>query len=841
MYKMEKHTPLLYHLTEQMIDAVERDEELKAKGYQIYYVLDTYDVFEYCFPFGKEFEKAIDVQSYSDQQIVYDHIIRRRGDIKPVILDQYKIELFGIKDRIRRTASMFDMSRAKLNVLIDFLTSTEKPDTTTAEEIKNATTLFIAENLTVLLSVALGLERNEIKRFVDLLENRLQIENFGSSDSADDLLVREVFASTGKSHFTDIIFDEFVEKYQKQYSTLTPTDLFVEFRNIYRDCIVVDRLIHLNSRMIELTESGKLSKGYIFLYLSSTPKRSNQIFDLPSVKNRKVFSDNNAARDYPFHRSVSQEFARLIFLEKGDDSASGGAKHLRTLVQSMRGAKFGQRDRDSRQDAASESDLLREFELAIDFQRNRVENFELFRQLDSYRAELQAAVRYFENGGGEDKLLRCYLKLQSLASVEYDFKSRRAEVEAALSNIRIESLSLRYNLHSRVQSFRHQETRITISKGADAVRGTYHHLPLLLFYDFGLQEKQRPLLDRLIDYCAMPERLRSLNENTISKRRDFLETLAFFGRSYQEISYFLPAIQGTLLHLFAYVLLPTTSDKDLKIAQTDSAKIVEICERSIAVLKQIEVVKNPGIGASDEIVVFAEIGSTNNIVKYRREFLYFGIWIARRCCQYRKSLKMAEEGILLFPEDGRFYHGKFLTIFAQECEKSLKKQQPVSPIIYRECIDLAKIALKLYQVVLEKFGSSSSTVTTFGLEVLRRSMVSVQNSIAYFLAELFWVESGGHELSKFSSRLIESRLYLEKVRGFDGTHWYESFPEFLHTEATLELNEARLLRSEGKLALAHSKIGEARKRIIQAIGCLPAAPELYVVLAKDIEDFPKDY
>lgn len=183
------------------------------------------------------------------------------------------------------------------------------------------------------------------------------------------------------------------------------------------------------------------------------------------------------------------------------------------------------------------------------------------------------------------------------------------------------------------------------------------------------------------------------------------------------------------------------------------------------------------------------------------EFLYVAIWAGRRSNNYEVTDVMAKDAIEEFPMDARLYHGRQLNLFSwlrQEDDRQLKATR------LAECVELTKKALKLF----------------LGEEPQDRVAIAANlNNLAFLLSF--------DESFERCFDLKAARGYLETLREkyFPKDDWNPLHPEYHHTEAHLELQEAIQALRGGDQLRAAEIIKDAFREAYRAKSVFPDKPE----------------
>jgi tetratricopeptide (TPR) repeat protein len=178
----------------------------------------------------------------------------------------------------------------------------------------------------------------------------------------------------------------------------------------------------------------------------------------------------------------------------------------------------------------------------------------------------------------------------------------------------------------------------------------------------------------------------------------------------------------------------------------------------------------------------------------KQEFLYLSCWAARRLRRYAEAIRYTDDGVALYPEDGRFYNGRSLSKF---CWIQGRDGSERCPWTLASAIEDSQEALRLFRDDSKKY---------------QDLIAATVNNIAFFYLcakdEIpMWLE----EASKYFSEL---------VRILPRSKWRPEIPEYFHTEAVLHYERYFDDRRKGV-----SESG-ARRHLVAAMQSLREAMKL---------------
>lgn len=154
----------------------------------------------------------------------------------------------------------------------------------------------------------------------------------------------------------------------------------------------------------------------------------------------------------------------------------------------------------------------------------------------------------------------------------------------------------------------------------------------------------------------------------------------------------------------------------------------------------------------------------------KREIAYVLAWEGRRLGRYEETDAFIERALREWPEDARFYHGRFLNGYAWMRKGELGRECPYS---VSELIDIMGETLRRFQMNEEE---------------CRDLIISGYNNMAFLYA--FPTESGTMVARDGRSYLDHARLEIEKLKSlYSKASWDPGHPEFYHTEAFIAFRE----------------------------------------------------
>jgi hypothetical protein len=276
---MFSSSPQPYKISSEQVAEVIADLELiDSSNTKIYFVVDPFEVVEFCFPIDPDREFHTNIDQLADDQAALFEVFYNR-ELPAVLLPEYFQEIRGYLDFLERsTAEVY----SKLE-LLESLTRKAELDSPEARAEDAELVEYFKNHFRVLLAVKMGIDSLGVERFRDVTKRLKLIDKVGNP------LVEHIVETYRALPLAKQIYDYLL----KEVRTQDKLELLRRQRSALRDAHAVDFLISVNKRLERAYLAGDLSERLVFLYLSSAP-RSERIFgldwvkqNLPTVANRK--------------------------------------------------------------------------------------------------------------------------------------------------------------------------------------------------------------------------------------------------------------------------------------------------------------------------------------------------------------------------------------------------------------------------------------------------------------------------------------------------------------------------------------------------------------------------
>lgn len=748
---------LLKGISSDEFDALINQERLRSQGYELHFVLDANLIYNYCFPEGIEetktgMERRLKLTSeyIADEQVTLHSIffLNKQSD-RVVFFDQYVPEI----EHMITQAINYKAINVDDNSILSYENFSEH--TKLSELAINSFSVIFADLLKHI---------NGLKKISNLFNNKaLLIE---ANDLESDFVAKTTKLIKGTKQVTDLI--------KAQLSDIIKDELFESKK---RDAVVFDRVLSINNFIQKFGE--REDRKHIFILLT----------DSTILKNLGVRLFNNIQGvEYPiFHsdkieltRSVGQAFAYLISLVYLEGNKIDHKQTIENIEKlKIYNVEIQQRINETEKIIQS-NDPGKEWIDLLSSERygDVFNNYKRLRNI-------------FENSG----LLRSFEGLYS--SVKPNLNNKRlhnfknffeevnaiiVELNAELDNKHIKYLRGLWNeaifntsFINGIEQIKLAGQGFDLNKGGDIIEGSYQRLPIFLTFS------KVPSLQ-----------IHAFNLLSLILHRKPDDSQAFCNELDELLSKMIQAdsigdspFEVKLLKAFIFVILPSIEENIKSKNKRNNDSIA---------LKWLQNL------SSDP---------NSNEPELRADLLYLQCWAARRIPDYVKSIEYAEKGVDAFPEDPRFYHGKFL---AQYCILENTNDQHQHLMLIDEMIENLKKALKNYDLFINKFYSGFENgilLTQKLIDTFNNNFCSCFTLKARCLRTYYNQKFDNTDVLK----LLEiARNYLNCLKNDDG-QFKDLLPEYLDTEANLELVESFYLENDNK----KQKLYYAKKAIKKAI------------------------
>ena len=363
----------IYKISSEQVAEVIVDLELidgsKAK---IYFVVDPFEVVDFCFPIDPDRESKINMDQLADDQAALFEVFYNR-QLPAVLLPEYAQEIRGYRDFLERDSGS-DEVYSKLE-LLDSLTRKAHLDRPEARADDAELVEYFQNHFRVLLAVKMGIDSLGAERFFDVTK-RLKLINEVIGPSV------EAFISTYRPQsLAKQIYDYLL----KEVTTQGQVELLRRQKAASRDAYAIDFLINLNNNLERAYLADKLPERLVFLYLSSAP-RSQRIFGQEWVKQKLPMIGGR-------QRSILRTKAQMFAYASSKSRVEEESEERKKTIQNLSAYKALVEEFEKIEKAPSEYtgqkkqeviEGLRQKEEELKYTRSAIENLGLFLRIKTY-------------------------------------------------------------------------------------------------------------------------------------------------------------------------------------------------------------------------------------------------------------------------------------------------------------------------------------------------------------------------------------------------------------------------------------------------------------------------
>ncbi len=746
-------------ITKDEIAALIQEEELRQKNYVFYYVIDTYDIINYCYPFNRFSDDVSLNKDYifseqltfteffnSEEQLVLSDVVENSVNTPLLFFDEYKPEFTKLRESIERMTKYQDYNRKTLEKKVH-----EYLD-------KDPDKILNSSEFVTLLCASNGVAVSTLEKFNNL-KNRLRIEE---SDFLGDELPSafiECFQTFKSSEIAFQLLSEIKDRYRLSEDE-TESETYRYFLQKYRDCCVVDRIIQINKHLEAESIKDNSGKRICLLFLSSDAS-ARTLFS----KFMDKYCPLIGGQKFPFFRNTGQLFLQLLC-----DNKSNPNRY--EYKEMLRNAKKAAEDKENNIDNRYFSSFLqKEYSKKINDVRKPIQ----FNGLESFFRErdIIANATYTQPNENTHERIRELLaqaKKQYSALQSQPVAFKNLESEHSLRSEFLESLK-------KIGKNSNAESIFLLIRGNDPIYGRNHHLPILFRLEGEFQVEIQHLITALLD---------DLDSN--SQTKDILiEQLTKIAEAYLEKKTF--TAEAFLMRAFLFMVLPFG---EKTVHKSDDA------------IKDLELGK------------WLSKNEKNNALT--KEFLYALCWANRRNKKYAEAIKNAKAGLEIDNADPRFYHGLALVYYSQYVDARTKEIT-----ILDNAIDNCETATRLYIDWYAKSTDSIIDTTDFNIAVnwfvnpknrihigepIELRFIRKNITVILFAIVLMRVLKFENHESTGNGLIENARGTLMKAKTLINENDYRKYPEYLYNEARLEYAESTLCNdiSEKLDKLNHAKV-----------------------------------
>lgn len=733
-------------------------EYIFRKGYLCHYVIDVYEINEFCYPLGTRLDDKESIEKtigyISDEQYVFTRLFEGKSE-KVILLDEYFPELVTLKKVVANATIEANSALFKLR---QYYTMLEKEVNYSSDnEIKE----IIRTKLTQALAIILDKELMGFKKLIHLLQtNKILHSPYGLNQVEKDDILKKAFDLHKGGALTNDVFNKIMS-----LDIMNPQNHNSNIRSaaFYRDARVIDRISAINNYLHSSFKKRKTDKLHLIYYFSSTIK-SHQLFQEQSMLN--LFPRVNSKVFNPV-RNKRQLFLKYLCLADTYEESVYNVNYLKKKLQKIQ-IYYTQTKSTSPVDPSILDNLKKEF----NHYREYFENNAILNKYSSIKKLLEDAILFLKKSDNFNDLLEL---AQFIKRVGENTPETTIDKINSLDDWDMQ-LRFSYFLSSCMAVSPENKTSLNVSTGKDIIRGTIHHLPILIqFSEKYISEKYSFFVNALLKPSSEIV-IDSIHSGLISDKPDYEypSKVAFY--------------EDKLFKSFILLLAPEGFFPRERLDKIT-------CEwvKNVLITKILPQKDSQG---------FFELSAN---------YYYYIGWVLRRDNDIEPSIKWFKDAIKVFPDDGRFYHGLCLSKFC--FSETMKKRE-------KEKIDLLFSAIENAKLAIQKYPESDI--------IYIKSITALHNTIAYIFTCIFQIAKNQVAPSSIKFLLL-ARENLEMVREREGKD-FNKYPEYLHTEAVVNYCEYQFNIKLFDKSHKREHLVDARKKI--------AAATIAIIDSTGIQDSP---
>lgn len=779
------YSSLLVNLSKDQVNDLIIEEKLKSHGFIFHYIVDNYDLGHYAYPLGltkvedkNTFRQNLTFTDKLDEHITFDILFNDKSKYF-FLLDEHLSEYYDfqltVKNHVAYNIEIVDTHKELLSAFSENENAYKRIDI--LEKIETF-------KLSLIISLAIGYLRNGILKLEKVMkdERRLITDREGNITNNDIKYLVDIISSTRPSTLTDEIF----KHAQNMAESIPGSSISKQNKRnkIRNDCDVVDRVISINNNLQRDSRSKLLC-----LYLSSTQTSLNW-FHQSKTNNRlevnltmetinEIIKQNLLILKLSGneelinpHRTSAQLFLSLIMDEEDIDQK---IENLNKFKDSLN------EDHHNPNSLSNETNKFLKDRI-IRF-REKSENYAMLLQFDKFQntlkeaKELRSVKRYKELIRAFELILQQGREIDQIKKLK-DQNFRLYYYEKSFKRLLNDGYS---KLNQIVEDFSYSGASLIslITMGNDPVAGKYHILPIVFFIK---DEKITPIINQytkfIVSETVTEEERRNIVTNFYSTLKDIMNEI-----KREEGNGILQKLMSCLLLL----LLP----KEVK-----NEKLI---------LQRIKEILDYEIKPEEEII--------------KLEFYYIGAWVARRTKDFNAASGFTTLGEKMNPHDPRFAHSRALIHYCKSFSET--SEQKIESL--QNTISFCEKSISLYT----KIEKPSNEIV--------KSISALINTIIYSQCLIYDCSIENNTQSKYEELLKDARVRLNNELKTRENN-YNSYFEFLHTEAFLELMESHSFITKKDYVMAKSKICFAIQATDKALNLNPIDEDC-ISLHKRIVDY----
>jgi len=702
-------------LSEGQVADLQRDLWLQQQGITIYYAIDPHEIYDFCFPSIGGAWRSADAQRQSDDQIALFELFFKAVPA-PVLLAEYGPEMERMLDYVRKTSASHYSKLDNLNHMIERSAIRGIEANASDEKIDR----YIKDNFSHLLAAVMGVYSLGGDRLIKVATK------LGQSSRLFGKLVPPAVAESYRP--TEIVDD--ARRAAASWAKIDSQEHAKMWRNAHTDALVVDQLIHLNTKLESLRMGQVPDIDFVIAYLSSA-KRTERIFRLDSVQ---AALPNVRGEKFSIWRTRAQFFTYAAYKVTDDKGqidfikTSANLEDLKVAVSSIRSAQpkdvAGLKDEGLR---ITVERLLGKLEQRFEKNQSEIANLGLASNIEDYESLLHNAEK------SDSDIVRLFRSIYT----------RCAGTEHALGAMRlqIQNMLAQSELGLGVSASIARDSEAWLRDGRDAVTSSLQYLPIK---PMPATHRYTGILNGILEFFITPAM-----------------------RMHQHLNVLLDAYDKFLKEITAPEPAKTTGEERSRSLQDADRELVR-CYLYFSFLAK----------EGDKRAYQHAVSMASMYPALKQEFDYVACWAARRMFRYDDARRIATAAIGRNPADPRMFHGRALTIYAWLADE---KERIRCKWTVADAIQDAESAVRLYK-------DAESTFRLYKIAKMEwREMIGVcLNNLVHLCStpDLGRV----YDLAKAQIYFDEMTTYMPKET------WEDRYPEFNHTSATLRYRQANDLQ-----------------------------------------------
>lgn len=741
------------------------DVELRRKKTKIFYAVDPFEIVDYCFPIepnsARRAPHVSTEQLAHDQAALYELFTCSQSPI--LVLPAYRPELEGIEVFVRH---MLDRAHGLSRELFDLLSSDlgDAPDAVDEKRLD-----ALEENFSLILALNLGLLSLGTRRFTDLLSGPVSPaapRQFSKLEGDKDRFLWPELRPTVLSSIALRCLEQ-TSAATRIGGASSRTDR--ETRNNLRDAEAIDYVVTLNRELLKQYEDARLRDHILVLYVSSA-KRSHRIFRDRQVQERLPIIEG---KPFSVWRTRDQIYAL---------AAAGGLGRLSPAK--LQAAK---------RRLLAVKDLL-----------NGLSAMPRVGSAGSVEKCARCALE-----GGTDRTCSSFTRCAGMRRLA-DSLERRSSHVANLSFVETADRFqvLASQLERRAEKREEGESRAALMSEWRSVLQWTANSPIAR----GLAVERRLLLQRLVLvkasfapwYGALNERA----PGSAWQRVDFVTT----GDQALPIWFEVSGDEAEILRCVQTAAFNNTWRRRSISATALSDAARKFLEREVGAGRfdrPHELTRCLLFMASDDTQ--GNRLAANHAAAMRRflwkddaDFLYVQIWAEFRSGRANQAVRLAKEGIEAWPRDWRFALGRALARY--QAWRQTGMNTPIGWNSLRRDLVAAKDLL-----VRDTHLEAGSRARIYAV---------ILNDLAYLQAIEGRARRSARDRDRLAAGARRDLEELKKYKSGRSEDWAVQYPEYLHTESTVEILEASILSDKTDYLSALRKLQFARIAVDSALRVL---------------------